>query len=50
MALCWVLRRREVTSVLIGASSTAQLEDNVMSLNRMEFTADELQAIENILK
>lgn len=27
-----------------------QLEDNVMSLNRMEFTADELQAIENILK
>ena len=50
MALCWVLRRKEVTSVLIGASSTAQLEDNVMSLNRMEFTADELQAIENILK
>lgn len=50
MALLWVLRRREVTSVLIGASSTAQLEDNVAALNGAAFTADELAAIESILK
>ena len=50
MALAWVLRRDEVTSVLIGASSTAQLEDNVKALDGPEFTSDELEAIERILK
>ncbi len=50
MALLWVLRRREVTSVLIGASSTAQLEDNVAALKGPGFTADELAAIDRILK
>lgn len=50
MALAWVLRRDEVTSVLIGASSTAQLEDNVKAIDGPEFTSDELEAIERILK
>ena len=49
MALAWVLRRPEVTSVLIGASSVAQLDDNVAALNRIDFTAEELTAIEEIL-
>ena len=49
MALAWVLRRPEVTSVLIGASSVAQLDDNVASLKRLDFTAEELAAIEEIL-
>lgn len=50
MALAWVLRRDEVTSVLIGASSTAQLEDNVKAIDGPQFTSDELEAIERILK
>lgn len=49
MALAWVLHRPEVTSVLIGASSAAQLDDNVASLKRLDFTAEELAAIEEIL-
>lgn len=50
MALSWVLRRREVTSVLVGASSTAQLKDNVKALSGPAFEADVLQAIDRILK
>lgn len=49
MALAWVLRRPEVTSVLIGASSVAQLDDNVAVLKRLDFTEEELAAIEEIL-
>lgn len=49
MALAWVLRRKEVTSVLIGASSTAQLEDNVRSLEHTRFTTKELTDIDRIL-
>lgn len=50
MALAWDLRRDTVTSVLIGASKTKQLEDNVKALENLQFTAQELQAIEDILK
>jgi L-glyceraldehyde 3-phosphate reductase len=46
MALAWALRDRRVTSVLVGASSVAQLEDNVAALDRLEFTGDELEAID----
>ncbi|MDL4776483.1 MULTISPECIES: L-glyceraldehyde 3-phosphate reductase [Thermomonosporaceae] len=46
LALAWTLRDRRVTSALIGASSVAQLEENVASLDRMDFTADELAAID----
>ena len=49
MALAWVLRRTEVTSVLIGASSVAQLEDNVKTLGHLEFSAEELRAIDKLL-
>lgn len=49
MALAWVLRRPEVTSVLVGASSAGQLEDNVAALNRLEFTEQELKQIDEIL-
>lgn len=49
MALAWVLRRPEVTSVLIGASSAGQLEDNVAALKNLEFTEEELKRIDNIL-
>jgi len=46
MALAWVLRRKEVTSVLIGASSAAQIVENVAALNNLAFTSDELQEID----
>jgi L-glyceraldehyde 3-phosphate reductase len=46
MALAWVLRDPRVTSTLIGASSVAQLEDNVAAVQRLDFSADELAAID----
>jgi L-glyceraldehyde 3-phosphate reductase len=49
MALAWLLKDKRVTSVLIGASSVAQLENNLESLNNTNFTAVELKAIEEIL-
>jgi L-glyceraldehyde 3-phosphate reductase len=49
MALAWVLRHDTVTSVLIGASKTSQIEDAVGMLNNIHFTAEELEAIDAIL-
>ena len=46
MALAWTLRDARVTSTLIGASSVAQLEDNVAATDRLGFSADELAAID----
>jgi len=46
MAIAWALRDPRVTSVLIGASSVAQLEQNVTALDHLEFTADQLSAID----
>ncbi len=46
MALAWTLRDARVTSALIGASSVAQLEDNVAALERLDFTNDELAEID----
>ncbi|TFD91491.1 MULTISPECIES: L-glyceraldehyde 3-phosphate reductase [Cryobacterium] len=46
LALAWVLRNSEVTSALIGASSVAQLEANVGALHNLDFTAEELTAID----
>jgi L-glyceraldehyde 3-phosphate reductase len=46
LALSWALRDPRVTSVLVGASSVRQLEDNVAALEHLEFSADELAAID----
>ncbi|TXK34134.1 L-glyceraldehyde 3-phosphate reductase [Nonomuraea sp. C10] len=48
MALSWTLRDPRVTSVLIGASSVRQLEDNVACVEGPVFTEDELKAIDAI--
>lgn len=48
MALSWVLRDGEVTSVLIGASRPEQILENVKITGRMDFSADELQALDAI--
>ncbi|MBL7968761.1 MAG: L-glyceraldehyde 3-phosphate reductase [Prolixibacteraceae bacterium] len=49
MAIAWLLRDQRVTSVLIGASSVAQLDDNLLSLKNTRFSTDELLKIEEIL-
>ena len=46
LALTWVLRHRQVTSALIGASSVAQLEQNIAAVQADPLSADELAAIE----
>ncbi len=50
MALAWILRDNRITSVLIGASSVKQLDDNVEMLKNVSFSDEELVAIENVLK
>ena len=50
MALAWLLKDKRITSVLIGASSVAQLDDNLACLNNLAFTDAELNEIETILK
>lgn len=49
LALAWVLRHPEVTSALIGASAVSHIEDAVRTLERLEFTDDELKTVEGIL-
>ncbi|MCK5119652.1 MAG: aldo/keto reductase, partial [Candidatus Latescibacteria bacterium] len=49
MALAWNLRHEGVTSVLVGASRVQQIEDNVAALVQLEWSAEELEAIEEIL-
>jgi L-glyceraldehyde 3-phosphate reductase len=46
MALAWALRDSRVTSVLIGASSVTQLEENVAALDNLGFSDDELGEID----
>ncbi len=50
MALAWVLRDKRITSVLIGASSVEQMDDNISCLENIAFSDDELRAIEEILR
>jgi len=49
MALAWVLRHPGVTSALTGASRPSQIEDSVGALKKLDFTAEELAAIDKIL-
>lgn len=50
LALSWVLKGGKVTTVLIGASRSEQIEENVEAIYKTEFTSDEIQAIEGVLK
>lgn len=49
MALAWILRDGDITSVLIGASRASQITDNVGMLGNMQFGSEELERIEQIL-
>ena len=48
MALAWVLRDSVVTSVVVGASRPGQLVQNLQGLDKLEFSAEELEAIDRI--
>jgi L-glyceraldehyde 3-phosphate reductase len=48
LALSWVLRDPRITSVVVGASSVQQLEDNIAAIGQLEFTTDELGAIDAV--
>jgi L-glyceraldehyde 3-phosphate reductase len=48
LALSWVLRDPRVTSVVVGASSVHQLEDSIAAIEQLEFTAEELAAIDAV--
>ena len=50
MAIAWLARDPRITSVLVGASSLAQLQNSIDSLKDTSFSTDELQQIEAILK
>lgn len=49
LALVWVLRQEQVSSVLIGASKVSQIEDNVGIINHLEISTQEVEQIEKIL-
>jgi L-glyceraldehyde 3-phosphate reductase len=49
MAIAWVVRKRQVTSALVGASSVKQLEDGIAALSHPELGEDALREIETIL-
>ncbi len=48
MAIAWLLRDKRVTSVIIGASSMQQLEDNLQALHKRDFSDEELRQIDAI--
>ncbi|HFK5563315.1 TPA: aldo/keto reductase [Elizabethkingia anophelis] len=50
MVIAWLLKDKRVTSVLVGASSVEQLLQNLESINNLDFSQNELQQIEEILK
>ncbi|QGY43731.1 L-glyceraldehyde 3-phosphate reductase [Maribellus comscasis] len=50
MALAWILKDKRITSVLIGASSVKQIDDNVATLKNIDFAGDELNAIDKIIR
>lgn len=50
MAIAWLLKDSRISSVLIGTSKVIQLKDNISALDNLEFSAKELQNIEEILR
>ena len=50
MALAWIMRDKDITSVLIGASKPSQIVENVKMLNNTEFSENERQEIDTILR
>lgn len=49
MAIAWILRRPEVTTVLVGASRVSQLDNSLVALECTGFSENELKRIDEIL-
>ena len=49
MAIAWILHNPAITTVLVGASRPEQIADNVKAIENLDFTDDEIEAIEKIL-
>ncbi len=49
MAISWILKDEAMTSVIIGASSLKQIKENVLALDKIEFSKEELEQIDKIL-
>jgi len=49
MALAWVLREGSMASALIGASKVEQIEQNVAAIRNLQFSAEELRRIDDIV-
>lgn len=50
MAIAWVLKNKTITTAILGASSVSQIEENVSTLNHLEFKDDELKSIDRIVQ
>jgi len=50
MALSWLLKDKRITSVLVGASSIPQLDNNIDALLNIDYSKEELDAIEEVLR
>ena len=50
MALSWVLHNKSVSTVLIGASRPQQIRENAASIEKLDFSAEEIAEIEKILR
>ncbi len=50
MAISWVLRNGKVSSVLVGAEKVSHIEDNIAALKNLDFSIEELNQIDSILK
>jgi L-glyceraldehyde 3-phosphate reductase len=50
MALVWLMKDKRITTVLIGASSVRQLDDNIDCLQNISLSEDELNQVEKILR
>lgn len=50
MAIAWLLKDKRVTSVIVGASRVEQLEDNLKTINNLNFNVEELRTINSIIK
>jgi L-glyceraldehyde 3-phosphate reductase len=50
MALSWLLKDKRITTVLIGVSSTEQLDNNLACLGNLQFMSEELNEIETVLR
>ena len=50
MAISWLLKDKRITTILVGASSVGQLDNNIDAINHIDYSGDELKEIERVLE